>query len=149
MNAKDFNALLVKLKACPEAVEFAKGKSLQQAWDKCERSNWMLWLLGSQLGEKGWPDKKTFLLATVDFAQTAMKYWKKKFPEDDRPQKCLDTVVKYCQGKATIEEVASAGAAAGAARAAAWEAARAAAGAARDAERTRQLDIIKKALGGK
>lgn len=44
MNAEELNALLVKVGACKEAVEYAQGKSLRQAWAKCRRADWMLWL---------------------------------------------------------------------------------------------------------
>ena len=37
--------MLCRLGACPEAVEWAKPyATLQQAWDACERPDWMLWL---------------------------------------------------------------------------------------------------------
>ena len=42
MNAKDFKQLLRKLSACDGAVEWAEGKSMTEAWEQCERGDWLL-----------------------------------------------------------------------------------------------------------
>ena len=97
-----------------------------------------------------WNDR-TARLAACDIAETVIHLWNEKYPNDNRPQICIDTARAFANGNATKEEMAAARdaardaarAAAGAAaltaakdvawtaaRAAAWTAARAAAGAA-------------------
>ena len=44
MTAAELTALLVRLGACDEARRWAEGKTLAEAWAKCERADWMLWL---------------------------------------------------------------------------------------------------------
>jgi len=122
-------AALVKMKACPDSVEWAKSyATLQEAWDACERADWMCWLLvhlyPHTVGQ--------VRLAICACARTALKY----VPAgEDRPRLTIECAERYARGMATDEELAAAGAAAWAAeRAAAWAAARAAAwDAARDA----------------
>ena len=44
MKAKEFKELLQNLKACEEAVKWADGKSWEEAYEECERGDWLLWL---------------------------------------------------------------------------------------------------------
>ena len=62
---------LVKMKACgwkdgTEAIEWAgqfKGRNqLQQAWDACQRGDWMFWFMA----EIGWHDDTVFQNITYD-----------------------------------------------------------------------------------
>lgn len=46
MNAAKLQRYLKSIDACRDGIEWAKGKSLPEAWQKCERQDWMLWLLG-------------------------------------------------------------------------------------------------------
>ena len=52
MNAKRFANLLVKLEACEDAREWARGKTLAQAWRECVRADWMCWLLVRMAGKR-------------------------------------------------------------------------------------------------
>ena len=40
-----FQEKLIKMDACEPAVEWVGSKTLREAWDTCERADWMLWLL--------------------------------------------------------------------------------------------------------
>jgi hypothetical protein len=40
-----FRDQLEKLEACKDSLEWVGNKSLEQAWETCENSNWMLWVL--------------------------------------------------------------------------------------------------------
>jgi hypothetical protein len=44
MTAEELHALLVRLGACPEAIRWARGKTLATAWRTCPRGDWMEWL---------------------------------------------------------------------------------------------------------
>ena len=125
MTATEFKKLLTKLGACREAVEWAKGKNLKTVWETCEHGDWLLWLVGNMVGTTNWPTHKQVVLAACACAETSLKY----VPKDElRPKQAIDTVRRWANGKATIEEVRKAAWAAWAAEAAG--AARAAAGAA-------------------
>ncbi len=40
-----FRYQLEKVGACQESLEWVKDKTIKQAWETCEKSNWMLWIL--------------------------------------------------------------------------------------------------------
>jgi hypothetical protein len=61
-------SLLKKLDACPEAIVWAeKYKSLDLAWSKCKRGDWMLWVVGKSCETEN--DKKLLVLATCECAR--------------------------------------------------------------------------------
>ncbi len=125
LSAVQFEALLVKLGACSEARDWARGKTLREVWKTCKRGDWMLWL-AARYGDV---PLKTMVAIACDEAEPAMAY----VPAGEtRPQECLAMTRRWLKDEATIEEVKAAGGAAWAAWAAAgaaW-AAKAAAGAA-------------------
>jgi len=122
LSAVQFEALLVKLGACSEARDWARGKTLREVWKTCKRGDWMLWL-AARYGDV---PLKTMVAIACDEAEPAMAY----VPAGEtRPQECLAMTRRWLKDEATIEEVKAAGGAAWAAAGAAW-AAKAAAGAA-------------------
>ena len=111
----DLDALLAKLDACHEAREWAAGKTLEQAWNECQRGDWMLWLAGMLD-----VDRKVLVRATCACARLALP----RVPAGERrPLKSIKTVEKWTRGKATIEDVRAAAEAALEATRAAWDAA--------------------------
>jgi len=131
LSAVQFEALLVKLGACSEARDWARGKTLREVWKTCKRGDWMLWL-AARYGDV---PLKTMVAIACDEAEPAMAY----VPAGEtRPQECLAMTRRWLKDEATIEEVKAAGgaakAAAGAAAWAAWAAAGAAEAAAGAAE---------------
>ena len=120
LSAVKFEALLVKLVACSEARDWARGKTLREMWNTCERGDWMLWL-AARYGDV---PLKTLVAIACDAAEPAMAC----VPAGEtRPQECLATTRRWLKDEATIEEVyaaaeAAAGAAEAAAEAAAWAA---------------------------
>ena len=119
----DFQKLLKDLNACNEAVEWCEGKTLPQAWSECQRADWMLWLCSKMIEKKGWPDRKTLVLAACLCAETALKFWEKKHPTDNRPHIAIETARRWARGEATLDEVKAAADAADAAADAAYAAA--------------------------
>ena len=91
--------LLDELNACQEAKQWAAGKTLSQAWQECQRADWMLWLLG-----RSPINKKIIATIAVEFAETCVHNAK------DYPAfaECITTVKKYLSGQATQEELAAA-----------------------------------------
>jgi len=123
---KTLKEQLTKLGACPEAVKWVGDTTLQQAWQTCERTDWMLWLCGKMVDKPGWPTRQDLVLAACDCARTALRY----VPDGEtRPLAAIETAERWTRGEATIAEVEAARAEAGAAREAsakAWASARAA-----------------------
>ena len=118
LSAVQFEALLVKLGACSEARDWARGKTLREVWKTCKRGDWMLWL-AARYGDV---PLKTLVAIACDEADPAMAY----VPAcETRPQGCLAMTRRRLKNEATIEEVKAAKAAAWAAKAAeaaAWAA---------------------------
>ena len=92
------HALLTKLNACEDAVEWAsQHKTLQAAWDACPRGDWMLWLAGTMSGAVGSPARRKLVLATTECARLSLKYVR----ECDRAVvlKCYETAEAYGRGE--------------------------------------------------
>ena len=111
---------LIQLRACGEAVEWAKNyDSFASAWKECERGDWMLWLCGTKEGKKGWPSQEEIVLVECDCAELVLPIYEKQYPNDSRIRDCIETTRQWAKGEATeAEREAAAGAA--------WEAAEAA-----------------------
>jgi len=111
---------LQKLDACKEAVEWSKPYAeLPEAWAKCERGDWMLWLAA----KAKFCTRQQLVLAACECARLALKYVKKG---EMRPSVAIEIAEAWAQGKATLEQVRAAAAAADAAYAASAAAAAAA-----------------------
>ena len=126
-----------KMGACIEALGWAEDyNSLQEAWEVCERGDWMLWLLGKRVKKIGTLEHKKLVLIACQCARLALPYVQ---GVEKRPLKAVETVEAWAKGDTSISmrDLKAAGAgAAGAAEAAAWAAgaaARAAGAAARAA----------------
>ena len=67
---KKHSKKLKELGACKNAVEWAdKFTTAQEAWDACERGDWMLWLLGKLSGSPRSKSRKKLVLASVKCAR--------------------------------------------------------------------------------
>ena len=140
LTATEVRKLLISLRACSNAREWADGKDLQTIWTTCLRGDWLLWLLGNMCKCNGWPDRKALVSAACNCADLARPYIKtdEVLAAFDH---CQNTARKWTRGEATIEEV----------RAAAYaEAAAAEAAAAYDAARNTSLqhsaDIVRQTV---
>src|SRR3990167_10919556 len=75
---KEWNEKLNQLGACPEALVWAEDyESLEEAWQKCERGDWMLWLAGRLSGRPESKSRKLVVLATCQCAKVSLKYVQK------------------------------------------------------------------------
>jgi len=100
--------LLLKLKACKEAVEWAGDKTAKEIIDTCHRGDWLLWL-----ADKLKVDDRPFTLAKGHCANTVRHLMK-----DDRSIKAVDAAIAYGNGEVSKEELKNAASAAYAAYAA-------------------------------
>ena len=94
---------LKKLEACQEAIDYAKGfETLQDAWDACERGDWMLWFIGKQAGKPGSEKRKLLVLTACKCARLSLKYVAKG---EKRPLKAIETAEGWARGENTLDEV--------------------------------------------
>ena len=91
--------LLNKLNACQDAKLWASGKTLSQAWQECQRADWMLWLLG-----RSSINKKTIAAIAVEIAE-ACAHNAKDYPA---VAQCIAVVKRFLAGEATQEKLAAA-----------------------------------------
>ena len=127
LTAPKFAAALRKIKACPDAREWAKGKDYDTAWSMCQNPHWLLFLLDAVAPLTAINNERL----VCAFAREVLH-----LTTDPRVLTCIETREAWAAGKATNEE-----------RAAAWAAARAAAwAAARDAAWAKQCAIIRELI---
>ena len=107
--------------ACDDALEWcSKQRSRHQAWQDCERGDWMLWLLGYLAGPMGSRSRKRLVLCCCEVARPALKHVPKG---ENRPRVAIETAEAYCYGRASLDEVRAAAKAAADAANAAYDAA--------------------------
>ncbi len=103
----NFTTKLKRFNACEDAVEWAEQfDTSHQAWDKCERADWMLWIAEKLSDKNG--NRKEVILCACKCARTALKYLPKN---ENRPLKAIKTTEDWAIGKATLKEVRTAAAA--------------------------------------
>jgi len=106
-----FRNKIIKLKACPEAVEWVGDRDFATAWRECKRADWMLWLAPRLEGQHG-ITRKGIILAACACAETALQY----VPEGEhRPRMAIEAARKCANDNTTDNRDA-----AGAAGVAAW-----------------------------
>ena len=122
MKRETLSQLLTRLEACDEAKAWAKGKTRQNAWAKCQRGDWMIWLLTQN---KTVQNERLLRLLACDIAETVLHL----VPAgEDRPRIAIETARRFADGQATAQKLAAAvdaawsAKAAGVAGAAAWAA---------------------------
>jgi hypothetical protein len=95
MNAEQFHTWLVTNGACSPAVEFAKGRTLQEAWDTCPNPSWMYWL-----GFRILKNRNPLLLSLCEIVESVLPV-----ECDLRSRKALEAVRGYVNGTVTRVEV--------------------------------------------
>ena len=113
MEMKQFLEYLANRSACKEAIEFAEHyETPQEAWDACENSNWMSWLLRRTLRNPTPEQHKSLVRIACDAARLALPTVK---PGELRPLRAIEAAEAWMCRKATKKVVAAAAAAAKAA----------------------------------
>jgi hypothetical protein len=87
--------LLLKLKACKEAIEWAGDKTAEEVIDTCHRGDWLLWLAG-----KLKVDDRPLTLAKGHCANTVRHLMK-----DERSIKAVDAAIAYGNGEISKEDL--------------------------------------------
>ena len=86
MKAKE---LLKKLNACTEAIEWVEDRTVEQAWQDCERGDWMLWFYAKQ-----YPEKIIELTLAKGHCANTVRHLMK----DQRSIKAVDAAIAYGYG---------------------------------------------------
>ena len=96
--------ILTKLHACLDGVLFARrDPSIREAWDACERYDWLLWYAGSRL--TGEDHRRTFVRIALDCARLVLPLFERYRPCDRRVRDCLDVTQRWIDGTATLGDV--------------------------------------------
>ncbi len=93
---------LKKLGTCGEALEWCEAgnyPTLDEAWQACERGDWMLWLAGKQAGEAGSEKRKRLVLAACECARLSLSYVS---ASEERPLTAIETAERWANGDGTI-----------------------------------------------
>jgi len=114
---KTINNLLSELKACDDAVKWAKDKSWEEIYTTCHRGDWLLWLFKKTNSD----DLQLLTLAKGHVANTVRHLMK-----NERSIKAVDTAIAFGEGKITRAELNAAASAASASYAATYAASAAA-----------------------
>ncbi len=105
MKATELHGLLLELNADDEFVQWARGKSLAQAWEHCERPEWMLWLCEKMMNSVGWPTRQEIVLFVCACADNVLHIFEGKYPHNHLPHKAIEAARSWTKGRATLEEV--------------------------------------------
>ena len=96
---------LQQLAACEEGQQYAANFSdPQEAWNSCDRGDWMLWLVGALSGQPESEERKKLVMTACECVRLAV------LPIQNREHenvilKCLETTEKWSKNAATIDEV--------------------------------------------
>ena len=139
MDNQQLVAFLKRNDACEASLEWLQSRTLAEAWEQCERGDWLLWLAAQVV------DRKRLVMAACACARLALVH----VPAgNERPRIAIGTAEAWCRGEAAIEQVREAGRNSSAAAAAAAAAAYAAAAyaAAKKREHEKMCKIIRSML---
>jgi hypothetical protein len=93
---------LMALRPCAEAVKWIKRlpetETLQTAWLKCERGDWMLWLAGRVCGEVNTLGHRKMTAAKCRCARLVLHIFEDEFPGDLRPRRAIESAEAYAGG---------------------------------------------------
>ena len=91
--------LLIELRACRAAKEWAQGKTFEEVYTTCERGEWLCWLFAKTNHE----DVQLLTLVKGHQANTVRHLMK-----DERSLKAVDTAIAFGEGRVTREELRNA-----------------------------------------
>ena len=86
---------LKEMSACNEAIGWVGDRTPEQAWNECERGDWMLWI-----AQKKDVDLRKLTLAKARCSKLAIHFMK-----DERSRKAVEVAERFGLGLATREEL--------------------------------------------
>ncbi len=93
---------LEKTGSCPKGVAWASQyETAQEAWNACNRGDWMLWAWGENCKEDYSKSHKNMVLACVKISKKSIKYIENKEIEK-LVKKSLDTTERWAKGEKSV-----------------------------------------------
>jgi len=96
---------LTDMGACNAGMEYARShRTMQEAWDKCGRGDWMLWLLGRLAGPPASKSRKELVLAACACARLSLDH----IPAGEkRPLAAIEMAEAWARGQdgASLDDV--------------------------------------------
>jgi hypothetical protein len=108
MKINDYILKIKKLGACEEAVLDARNyQTSQELWNKCERGDWMLWLIGKLSGDPESEKRKKLVITACKCARLALPFASKN---KNVAEKCIITAENWANNveNTTIADVRAA-----------------------------------------
>ena len=95
---------LERLRPCSEAVAWARTQpSLHMAWNKCERSDWLMWFLK----KKSLLTKKQSVKIAIVCAQRVLANFEERHPNDTRPREAINAASKWLRNPSEANQNAA------------------------------------------
>jgi hypothetical protein len=88
--------LVEHFRGCRQGLRSVKGKTITDAWEQCENSEWMLWAL-KKIGLLDGPPARLLAVRFVRRVEHLMN--------DERSKKALDVAERYAGGLASDDEL--------------------------------------------
>ena len=86
--------------ACETAIEWGKQYgTIEEAWQVCERGDWMLWLVGKLSGKPETDSRKKLVLVACECTRLALPFVKKG---ELRPLNAIETAEAYLRGDGSV-----------------------------------------------
>jgi hypothetical protein len=93
-------------RACAEGVKWANGNgitTLADAFDKCERGDWMIWMLW----HAGKLTKEQNVRIAIACAEHVLYIFEKKYPDNKRPRKAIEATKAWLKSLSEEKAIAS------------------------------------------
>ncbi len=91
---------------CDIAVEWLQSlddnETLETAWLKCQRGDWMLWLIEKTCGPINTPGHRKMTLAKSRCISLVLPLFESQFPNDLRPRRAIEAMEAYAAGVASV-----------------------------------------------
>lgn len=90
-----------KMGVCQEALDWGEQfDSLAEAWEKCERGDWMLWLEEKLCGSPETGERKRLVIVACQCARLALPYVREG---ELRPLRAIETAEAWARGEEGID----------------------------------------------
>jgi hypothetical protein len=104
-NETDLRRILREFIVCPDGLDWAKERTIDEAFHDCQRADWLLYLGGLMAGRPGWPGVDEIVALSADCARTALRFIPRHV---DAPRKVLGVAREFVHGVSSVEDLAAA-----------------------------------------
>jgi hypothetical protein len=104
-----FQKQLAKLNTCSEAIKWVKNKTAKEAWDTCQRGDWMLQLIGKTDKSNNWSkERKPLVQIALDCAMLVEPHFSNNNNNQLAFIWCVDATQRWIDGENNRKEVEAA-----------------------------------------